>query len=523
MGLIGLFSLGNLLIGLPFVPFDVFDWLARILPGPVITTAIDLMVRVIDGLRLGPTASTAKLAEQGIAIFQFILLGLVCGLVVAAVAARWPQRTLTASLILASLAALVALLAEVQLGYSFAQEPATAVWIVLLLLTWGWLIAVWALLDAVPRAVGGAVAGGISRREFLLWVGGGSLALALAAFWLSRPRNPRALPVTAGPAGGNLSPTAVAETSGPAASPPYNTLAKRFQPAPGTRAEVTPNGQFYRIDINADIPTADAQTWRFKVDGLVDHPLELSIEDLRRFPSRAQMITLECISNQVGGDLISTALWKGVPLKTVLAEAGLKPEAKYINITSFDGFYEHLGLDEAMDERTLLVYDMNGSPLAAEHGFPLRIYIPNHYGMKQPKWIEHLEISDKTTLGYWVIRGWSATAVVQTTSVIDSVAINQRDEQQQTVPVGGIAFAGARGISRVEVQMDDGPWMEAGLRNPPLSKLTWVQWRYDAPYQKGHHVFKVRATDGEGKLQDSADHLTLPDGATGIFSFEADF
>jgi hypothetical protein len=169
----------------------------------------------------------------------------------------------------------------------------------------------------------------------------------------------------------------------------------------------------------------------------------------------------------------------------------------------------------------MLVHAMNGVPLPREHGFPLRIYIPNHYGMKQPKWITKLTVSDRERPGYWVERGWSERAIVQTTSVIDAVAPPTVVNGAKVVPVGGIAFAGARGIGRVEVQVDEGPWVAAELIAPPVSALTWVLWRYEWPYQPGAHTFRVRAYDGTGALQPTRVRPPHPDGATGIHAVTA--
>ena len=171
-----------------------------------------------------------------------------------------------------------------------------------------------------------------------------------------------------------------------------------------------------------------------------------------------------------------------------------------------------------MDERTLLVYEMNGEPLPVKHGYPLRIYIPNHYGMKQPKWIKRMEAIDHHGPGYWVDRGWSETAIPQTTSVIDTVAVDDENPETGVIPVGGIAYSGARGISKVEVQVDEGPWQEVELRSPALSPLTWVQWRYLWKSQPGRHTFKVRAYDGTGQLQETQPSPPHPNGATGIDS-----
>jgi hypothetical protein len=173
-------------------------------------------------------------------------------------------------------------------------------------------------------------------------------------------------------------------------------------------------------------------------------------------------------------------------------------------------------LAEAQDERTLLVYEMNGEPLSTEHGFPLRVYIPDHFGMKQPKWITHMEAINHQQGGYWGQRGWNNTATVQTTSVIDTVNTDEVQPGSTIVPVGGIAYAGARGISKVEIQVDDGPWQEAELRNPPLSPLSWVQWRFAWQSTPGKHVVRVRAYDGTGALQETTESGSFPAGATGV-------
>jgi hypothetical protein len=299
-------------------------------------------------------------------------------------------------------------------------------------------------------------------------------------------------------------------------------LAARIEPAAGTRAEITPNADFYRIDINTRPPTVEESTWRLKVEGLVSTPLSLSLDDLRARPSVTQAITLQCISNPIAGDLTSTSLWTGVRFKDLLAEAGMLSAAKEAFIESVDGFYESVVMRDLEDERTLLVYAMNGLPLPPEHGFPLRIYIPDRYGMKQPKWIERIELIDHGGEGYWVERGWSATARPQTVSAIDAVVSTPEDPASPSLPVGGIAYAGARGISKVEVQVDDGPWADAVLRTPPLSPVTWVQWRYDWPYEAGRHTFRVRAYDSAGIIQTSERHAPAPNGATGIHEVTVD-
>ena len=171
-----------------------------------------------------------------------------------------------------------------------------------------------------------------------------------------------------------------------------------------------------------------------------------------------------------------------------------------------------------MDPRTLLVYGMNGETLPQGHGYPLRLYIPNRYGMKQPKWITHMEVIAGNGSGYWVDRGWNADAIVRTTSVID--VIDPSGGGQGVVLAGGIAYAGDRKISKVEIQIDEGNWVQAELRDPPLSDLTWVQWRYSVPTQPGgDHTARVRAYEGNGTPQIMVVTGTHPDGATGYDSY----
>jgi len=176
---------------------------------------------------------------------------------------------------------------------------------------------------------------------------------------------------------------------------------------------------------------------------------------------------------------------------------------------------------DLLDPRTLLVYGMNGQTLPIAHGFPLRIYIPNRYGMKQPKWISRIEAIDHDGAGYWVDRGWSQEARPQIISIIDAVAEDAGADGR--VRIGGIAWAGDRGIRQVEVQADEGAWATATLLTPPLGPLTWVLWRYDWPQQAGRHTFRVRATDSTGALQVGEPSDTQPNGATGYHSVTAAF
>lgn len=512
LAVIALFRLGESLAGFPFLPFDLFDWMARLLPGPVITFGIDSMVAVIRALQLGPTDTTAKLAEQILAILQLVAGGAVFGAVLAWFAQRSTAGLVWRGVLGGTILFAISAIAEGALGNT---NVGGVIWIAVLLLGWG--AALGYLVSLAGPALAAEPESRLGRRGFLYLVGGGVVSISVGSLALSRPRGsaePTPLP------GAEVIDPSV--TSGPAASPAADVLAARIEPAAGTRAEITSNADFYRIDINTRPPTVEESTWRLKVEGLVSTPLSLSLDDLRSRPSVTQAITLQCISNPIAGDLTSTSLWTGVRFKDLLAEAGMLSAAKEAFIESVDGFYESVDMRDLEDERTLLVYAMNGLPLPIEHGFPLRVYIPNRYGMKQPKWIERIELIDHEGEGYWVERGWSAEARPQTVSAIDAVVSTPADLSSPSLPVGGIAYAGSRGISKVEVQVDEGPWAAAVLRTPALSPFTWVQWRYDWPYQAGQHTFRVRAYDGAGVIQVSERQPSRPDGATGIHEVTVD-
>jgi len=289
-----------------------------------------------------------------------------------------------------------------------------------------------------------------------------------------------------------------------------------IEPAPGTRLEYTPVADHYRIDINLRPMKVDGETWQLPITGMVERPLNLTLQDFRNFAEQKHLfVTLACISNPLGGDLISTTRWSGVSVRRVLRDAGVREQARFLKLTADDGFYETVPLDLInSDERVMFTYLWDGKPLTTEHGFPLRIYIPDRYGMKQPKWIMRAELIERDEPGYWVVRGWDKTAQIKATSVIDTVAVEsviQKDGEMPRAP--------AWGISRVEVQVDDNDWMPTTLR-PPLSDLTWVIWRYDWPFQAGKHVFRVRCYDGAGVAQIQVPQEPHPSGASGIFSLQ---
>jgi hypothetical protein len=356
--LLALSYLGNAWFLLPFLPFDLFDWLTRHLPGSIIEAGIRSMVSIIIALHLGPTDTTAKLAEQIQALGVVLVTGIIFSLILAWIERRRPTQVRSAGI----WGGVVLWLGNVIVEFSLPQLGANLwvglVWLFVLLTGWGWVLA----------------------SLIVLIFGLGKYNRAKSTASLPATNSVPSLPPL------QLIPFGPDATSGPAASPSQAVLAKRIEPAPGTRAEITPVDNFYRIDINTLPPVVDAASWRFQLKGMVQKPLTLSLAEIQSRPAFSQAVTLSCISNSVGGDLISTNYWTGVRFKDILAEAGLNPTVKYINVMAYDGFYESIPIEEAMDERILLAYAMNGLLLPNEHGFPLLVFIPNHYGMKQPKW-----------------------------------------------------------------------------------------------------------------------------------------
>lgn len=518
LALIGLLALSESLLGTPFVPFDIFDWMARTLPGWLIGSVISLMVAIIRFLQgflpIGDISTSAKLAEQGIAILQVLVGGAVFGGLLAWLQTRKFNITLygqVGGLVLLA----VTLLVEATLG---TITSTSAVVLAVLFVAWGWGLA-WLVqrADAAPMMPAPPA---LSRRQFLAVSGAGLAAAALGSWGASKifgaplPANNDAAP----PPMSGEDPFGASLTSGPAASPSPEELAARTAGVEGTRPELTSNFDFYRIDINTRPPEVDDGAWRLHVNGLVDTPLDLSLDEVRAMPAQTQILTMQCISNPIGGDLTSSSRWTGVRFIDLLTQAGLQTTAAGAYITSTDGFYEFVTLEDIQDERCLLVYEMNGEPLPPEHGFPLRVYIPNRYGMKQPKWIKNIELVAQRVDGYWVDRGWDREAYVNTVSVVDTVIVDPDRGEAGTALAGGIAWASARGISKVEVQIDEADWAPAELISPPLSPLNWVLWRFAWPYAAGRHTIRVRAYDGTGVLQVTEDRPTAPSGATGIHS-----
>ncbi len=511
--------LGERIAGLPMPAYDFLGGLTRIPQlGGVVTKAIELMVSISSGLPGVATDVAAKTMEHIGAVLFFLVLGAIAGAIFAAT--RQADRSARSSGVTLALVAWAITLAVELLIRPAAldQVLAVAIWLGVLYIGWARIIA-WALERLYPSGDAGlpAVSTGapdMDRRQFLYRFGGAMLAVTVGAWGLGSLFGRRSSSTTAGKPIDAV-PTAASQPTAAANNPSTGA----FVPAPGTRPEVTANADFYRVDINFTTPSIDEKTWSLAVDGLVNTPLSLTYADIRKMQPTEQDATLECISNEVGGDLISSTRWTGLKLRDVLTQAGLKPGVVEIRFECADGYTESLPLESAMDERTLLAYAMNGEALSESHGFPIRLYVPDRYGMKNPKWITRIEAIDQPHDGYWEVRGWNKDAFVKSTSVIDVIAVDSA--QGDSVPVGGIAFSGAKGISKVEVSVDDGPWQETALKEP-LSPLTWRLWRFDWKASTGRHLFKVRTTDGQGTPQIQEPAPIHPSGATGYHSKSAD-
>jgi DMSO/TMAO reductase YedYZ molybdopterin-dependent catalytic subunit len=281
---------------------------------------------------------------------------------------------------------------------------------------------------------------------------------------------------------------------------------------------ITPNDRFYRIDTALSFPRVDLETWRLRLGGLVDRPLELTFDDLLRRPQVERTITLCCVSNEIGGSLVGNAVWQGVLLADLLDEAGIRSEAEQVFSRSLDGWTCGFPVDVALDGRDcLLAIGMNGEPLPIAHGFPARLVVPGLYGyVSATKWLSSIELTTWDDEGYWIPRGWSRLGPVKTQSRIDV------PRPRQTVPAGdfviaGTAWAQHTGVARVEVRIDDEPWRDATLAED-VSDDTWRQWILPWSATPGEHRITVRATDKSGATQTDLVTSVAPDGATGWHS-----
>jgi DMSO/TMAO reductase YedYZ molybdopterin-dependent catalytic subunit len=289
----------------------------------------------------------------------------------------------------------------------------------------------------------------------------------------------------------------------------------------GLSSYLTPTRDFYRIDTAYQVPVVDADRWRLRITGKVDRELTFTYDELLARDLVEVPITIQCVSNEVGGDLIGTARWIGVPLAELLREAGVHPDADQVIGESVDGFTAGFPTEVALDGRDALVaLGMGGRTLPGAHGYPARLIVPGLYGyVSATKWLAEIRLTrfaDED--GFWVPRGWSRLGPIKTQSRID-VPGDGADLAAGAQPIAGVAWAPHRGIERVEVRVDDGPWQRAELGRV-ASADTWVQWRLRWDATPGDHTIEVRATDGDGHVQTARRSRPDPDGATGHHTIE---
>ena len=454
----------------------------RITPGDIAEAAIATVGRldkpllvvgtVLGSLLLGALAGWLSLRRQGAGLAVLVAMG---GL------------------------GMLAALSPADSSVADAVPPAVAALVAMALL--GWLMP-YARTDATD-ATDATSQDSLGRRQFLVragLVGLGAVALTAAGRTLSQGRQAV-----------EAAREAVALRLRRPVAPPGVSA-----PVQGIAPWITPNDVFYRIDTALAVPRVVPEDWQLRVHGMVDREIVLGYDDLVGRGLQEAWITLCCVSNEVGGSLISNARWAGVPIAGILAEAGVHPDADAVLSTSADGWNCGTPLKALTDDRgSMLAVAMNGEPLPVEHGFPVRMVVPGLYGfVSATKWVVDLEVTRFADFSaYWTQRGWSPRGPVKTQSRID-VPNDGAQVGAGRVAVGGIAWAQHTGIERVEVRIDDGPWRSARLASVP-NVDTWRQWAYAWDAEPGEHRIAVRATDASGYTQTGVPSDVVPDGATG--------
>jgi DMSO/TMAO reductase YedYZ molybdopterin-dependent catalytic subunit len=340
-----------------------------------------------------------------------------------------------------------------------------------------------------------------SRRRALMALASGAAGAALAGTLLGRFVDRLAGPNTD---------IAIRRPDRPARAP----RRPDFPSVPGLSPEITSVADHYVVDIDLVDPIVDADGWTLAVGGLVDEELQITFEQLQsQFMLVEQHSVLTCISNEVGGPLVGSSAWTGVRLGEVLGAAQPRPGAVDVVFRCADGYSASVPLEQAQDDSVLLAIAQNGRPLTQEHGFPCRVRAPALYGIKNAKWLEEIEVVSFDQRSYWTERGWTDAGAVRTQSRIDTPREARR---KQPTWIAGVAWAGTRGIAKVEVSVDGGRTWRATRLRPPLSPLAWTQWAYRwTPSRPGSHLLACRATDGRGHLQARRRRPPHPSGASG--------
>ena len=354
-----------------------------------------------------------------------------------------------------------------------------------------------------------------ARRAFLGLTGAAAVA-AVGVSTLGRSlRNDRSVEavrqqVSLPPAGGATASGAIATTGVVAKATP----AAALDAVPSISSYITPSKTFYRIDNALVVPQVDPKKWKLAIGGLVDRPFELTYDDILAMDLVEKTVTLSCVSNPVGDKYVGNAVWRGVPLTTLLERAGVQPAGKQIVGISVDDFDASFPTELAYDGRTaLLAVGMNGEPLPVIHGFPARLVVAGLYGyVSAVKWLQEIRLVDDGYEAYWIPRGWSKLGPIKTQSRIDVPRSSK--VAAGNIAIGGVAWAPGKGIAKVEVQIDNGEWQSCTVGGA-TSDETWVQWKLDWDAKPGKHTIRVRATDKTGYTQGAKQVAPEPNGAEG--------
>lgn len=477
LALVALMYLASLLVGLRPLP--------QLLNQPILS----LMPGFVFGFLIDSLQHAGKVVEE-IGLIAAMVVGLgVLGSAWALASARW--RTQYLAMVFAGIGWVVVsaiLLPLCGVGFLGLNDgPATPI-------IWAALFAIYGVVLQLGGDPTGAPEADFGRRRLLsaVPIGIGAVSLGLLA-WRLLPDWYRAI-----------------------FNPPEAGLR-------GPSPELTPVDNFYVVSKNFSDPAVDAQSWALSVGGSVQKQMRLSLTDLRALTGATEYVTLECISNNVGGELMSSGSFTGVRLRELLAMAGPKADGTWAAFKARDGYTESIPMSLVQGAPEIIVaYELDGAPLPVSHGFPARMLIPGHYGMKGPKWLDSIDLVSHESGGYWEQQGWDHNAIVKTTARIDA----PRDGdlvKLGTISVAGVAFAGTRGISKVEVSTDGGSTWSSAPFKAPLSPLTWVLWTFDwTPTKEGAYRLMVRATDGMGAAQDSRGAASYPSGASGYHNIQVD-
>ncbi len=447
----------------PFAPFSIGEFVVRYSPGGLATWAIELLG--YQALRLVST------------------LSILCALGLGAALGRLPPRVLALAALLLTLgaAALDPTHPSILLSTAAGLLAAGATLITSVLLH-GWWGDDRSSFDA-------------GRRRLLVGIAWGLGAVALgggAAWRLLHPLSTQ---------------TVVAD------SPIQLTPDGRFDAISGLSPLVTSPQAHYVVDIDLDEPIVSDQGWHLLLHGAVRHPLTLTFEDLRDMFTVERLINMSCISNTVGGPLVGNALWTGVSLANLLDRAVPSPDARTLMAQGADGYYDTIPLEVARQPDVLVAFGMDGQLLSRQHGFPARLLLPGRYGFKSVKWLQELVVLTTCPSGYWEQRGWDADGIIRTESRFD-VPVDHGQVRSPFI-AAGVAWAGTRGVSRVEVSTDDGRlWKGADLEQV-IDMPSWRRWKITLDLPPGVYPLSVRATDGADRVQDAMYRPPHPSGASG--------